>query len=58
MDWKHLLVYIPGSVDQERPLRNEYLAAENRILRNRIKGRLRLTDGERRTLAEFGKKLG
>ncbi len=58
MDWKELLAYITGSVDEELLLRNEYVAAENRILRNQIKGRLRLTDGERKTLAEIGKKLG
>jgi putative transposase len=58
MDWKRLLAYITGSVDQELLLRNEYLATENRILRNQIKGRPRLTDGERRSLAEIGKKLG
>jgi hypothetical protein len=54
MDWKTMLAYISGSVDQELLLRNEYLVAENRILRNQIEGRLRLTDGERRTLAEIG----
>jgi len=37
MDWKKLLAYITGSVDQERLLLNEYLAAENRILRNQFK---------------------
>jgi putative transposase len=58
MDWKTLLVYITGSVDQELLLRNEYLVTENRILRNQITGRVRLTDGERTTLAEIGKKLG
>ena len=58
MDWKKLLAYISGSVDEELLLRNEYLVTENRILRNQIKGRLRLTDGERKTLAEIGKKLG
>ncbi len=58
MDWKTMLAYITGSVDQELVLRNEYLVAENRILRNQIQGRLRLTDGERRTLAEIGKQLG
>jgi putative transposase len=57
MDWKHLLVYITGTVDQELLLRNEYLVAENRILRNQVKGRVRLTDGERKTLAEIGRKL-
>ena len=45
MDWKKLLAYITGSVDQEPLLRNEYLVTENRILRNQINGRLRLTDG-------------
>ena len=58
MDWKTMLAYISGSVDEELLLRNEYLVAENRILRNQTKGRLRLTDGERRTLAEIGKRLG
>ena len=57
MDWKTLLAYISGSVDEELLLRNEYLAAENRILRDHIKGRVRLTDAERQTLAEIGKKL-
>src|SRR6266851_3805298 len=58
MDWKTLLAYITGSVDQELLLRNEYLVTENRMLRHQIKGRVRLSDGERRTLAEIGKKLG
>ncbi len=58
MDWKRLLAYISGSVDQELLLRNEYLVTENQILRNQLKGRLRLTDGERKTLAEIGKRLG
>jgi hypothetical protein len=31
---------------------------ENRILRSQIKGRLRLSDGERKALAEIGQKLG
>jgi putative transposase len=39
-------------------LRNEYLVTENRILRNQIKGRVRLSDGERKALAEIGHKLG
>jgi hypothetical protein len=58
MDWKQLLAYITGSVDQEILARNEYLATENRILRNQIKGRLRLTNPERISLAEIGKRLG
>src|ERR671935_431312 len=58
MDWKVLLAYITGSVDQALLLRNESLVTENRILRNQIKGCVRLSDGERKTLAEIGQKLG
>jgi len=58
MEWKTVLAYITGTVDQELLLRNEYLVAENRILRNQITRRGRLTDGERTTLAALGKRLG
>jgi transposase InsO family protein len=58
MDWKHLLAYITGSVDQALLLRNEYLVTENHILRNQITGRVRWSDGERKTLAKIGQKLG
>jgi transposase InsO family protein len=58
MDWKTFLAYITGSVDQELLLRNEYLVTENRILRNQIRGRIRLSDGERKTLAVIAQKLG
>jgi hypothetical protein len=36
--WPHLLAYITGRVDQELLLRNEYLAAENRIPRGKNQG--------------------
>ncbi len=58
MDWKTMLAYVTGSVDEELLRRNEYLVAENRILRTQIPGRVKLGDGERRTLAEIGKRLG
>ena len=58
MDWPRLLAYITGTVDQELLLRNEYLAAENRILRAQIKGRLCLSGGEKATLAEIAHRLG
>ena len=58
MDWKTLLAYITWTVDQELLLRNAYLVTENRLLRQQITGRLRLTDGERTTLAAIGHKLG
>ncbi len=58
MDWKQLLAHITGSIDAEFCLRNEYLEAENRILRKQINGRVQLTNGDRRTLTELGQKLG
>jgi putative transposase len=58
MSWKTLLAYITGMVDQELLVRNEYLVTENRILRHQIKGRIRLSDGERKALADIGQKLG
>jgi putative transposase len=58
MDWKTLFGYITGTVDQELLVRNEYLVTENRILRNQITGRVRLSDDERKALAAIGQKLG
>jgi hypothetical protein len=45
-------------VNQELLLKNEYLVAENRILKAHIRGRLLLSDGEKATLAEIAKRLG
>ncbi len=58
MDWRRILSYITGTVDGELRLRNEYLAAENRILRSKIAGRVPLDDSDRATLAEIGRRLG
>jgi putative transposase len=58
MEWARILAYSTGTVDQELLLRNEYLAAENRILRAQLKGCLRLSDDERATLGEIGFRLG
>src|SRR6266851_8316793 len=58
MDWPRILAYITGTVDQELLLRNEYLVAENRILRDQVNGRLLLSDSEKKTLAEIGYRLG
>jgi hypothetical protein len=58
MDWVRILAYITGTVDQGLLLRNEYLAAENRILRAQVKGRLLLSDAEKKTLADIGHRLG
>ena len=43
-NWARLLAY-------------KYLAAENRILRGHLRTRLRLSDPQRSTLAEIGKRL-
>jgi putative transposase len=56
--WIRLLAYVTGMVNQELLLQNEYLAAENRILRAHLPTRWRLADPERSTLAEIGKRLG
>jgi hypothetical protein len=58
MDWKKLLGSLSESVDEELRLRNAYLAAENRILRQQIPGRVQLSDGDRHALAEIGQQLG
>ena len=56
--WLRLLAYVTGAVNQELLLQNEYLAAENRILRAKLPSTLRLSDPERTTLAEIEKRLG
>jgi hypothetical protein len=56
--WARLLAYVTGLVNQELLLQNEYLAAENRILRAHLPARLHLSDPERCTLADIGKRLG
>ena len=58
MDWARILAYVTGTVDQELLARNEYLAAENRILKAQLKGRLKLSDAERGVLGEIGHRLG
>ena len=45
-NWARLLAYVTGLVNQELLLQNEYLAAENRILRAHLPTRLRLSDPE------------
>ena len=52
------MAYVTGLVNQELLLQNEYLAAENRILKARLQPGWRLSDGERATLVEIGKRLG
>jgi putative transposase len=58
MDWARMLAYVTGTVDQELLARNEYLAAENRIMKAQLKGQLKLSDAERCALGEIGHRLG
>ena len=53
-----LFAYVTGMVNQQLLLQNEYLLAEDRILRAHLPSRLLLTDPERSTLAALGKRLG
>ena len=58
MDWARILAYVTGTVDQELLARNEYLAAENRIMKAQLNGRMKLSDAERGALGEIGHRLG
>jgi hypothetical protein len=58
MDWARILACVTGMVNRELLARNEYLAAENRILKAQLKGRLKLSDAERAVLGETGHRLG
>jgi hypothetical protein len=58
MEAVEALALVAGHVDEELLLRNEYLAAENEILRSKIRGRVPMTDHERIRLAKLGKRLG
>jgi putative transposase len=53
-----LLAYVTGSINHRLLVQNEYLAAENRILRSHLPARLHRSDPERCTLAEIAKRLG
>ena len=41
--WARLLAYVTGMINHELLLKNEYLAAENRILRAHLQARPRLS---------------
>jgi putative transposase len=58
MDWARILAYVTGTVDQELLPRNEYLVAENRIMKAQWKGRPKLSDAQREALGEIGHRLG
>jgi hypothetical protein len=58
MIWVRMRAYITGTVDQELLPRNEYLAAEHRILSAQTQGRLPLSGSEKARLAAIAHRLG
>ena len=52
MSWNKLLEAASESLNDHVRLRNDYLMAENHILRHQIEGRVQLTDSERKELAD------
>src|SRR5215469_16656797 len=58
MVWARLLAYASEAINRGLLLKNEYLVAQNRILKTRVKGRLVLFGGEKATPAEIGHRLG
>ena len=55
---ERLLAYVTGLVNQQLLVQNEYLIAENRILRSHLPARVPLTNAQRATLAEIAKRMG
>ena len=53
-----LLAALVGWLDRRQQDAVAYLIEENRILRRQVRGRIRLTDEERRRLARHGHRLG
>ncbi len=52
------LALVGGHIDEELLARNEYLAAENEILKSKIVEPIKFNDEERTRLARIGKRLG
>ncbi len=58
METVEALALVGGYVDEELLIRNEYLAAENEILKSKLKKPVKFINVERIRLAKFGKRLG
>jgi putative transposase len=58
METAEVLAIVGGHVEEEVLLRNEYLAAENEILKSKLGNPLRFTNAERVRLAKIEKRLG
>jgi putative transposase len=58
MEAVEALAIVSGHVEEELLIRNEYLAAENQILKSKLKKPVCFNDNERIKLSEIGKQLG
>ena len=58
METVEIMALVSGRVEKEILLRNEYLVAENEILKSKIEKPLRFNDHERIRLAKIGKQIG
>jgi len=58
MEVVEVLALVSGQVEEELLIRNEYLAAENRILKSKLKKPVQFKDSERLQFAKIGKRLG
>ena len=58
MKTAEVMAIVGGHVDEELLLRNEYLAAENEIMKSKLDKRLNFTNEERVRLAKLGQRLG
>jgi hypothetical protein len=58
METAEVLAMVGGHVNQELLARNEYLAAENEILKSKFDKPIRLNESEKIKLAKIGKRIG
>lgn len=58
METVEALALVGGHVEEELLVRNEYLAAENKILRSKIEKTIRFNNEERILLAQIGNRIG
>ena len=58
MEAVEALALVGGHVNEELLIKNEYLAAENRILKSKIQKPVQFNDCERIQLARVGKQVG
>ncbi len=58
MESLEALVLISGKVEEEILIRNEYLAAENEILKSKLTGTVKFKEAERIRLAKIVKRMG